>query len=553
MKRLTLSCVVLIAVAWLAANGHPQGIVPTDADESSASAPVVRLGEHIIFTVQTGTGSLTPQQRADLINARLQRLVEDRRADPAGFEVGVDSVSGLPYVRHERYRGILFSVTAQDAGERIPLSVATEYAEKLENALRDVRSAQLHAEQRRRASELRREYLRGSMYALVYTLVLPLVWYILHLSLGYLRNRLARSARLRHSIHWRNIEVVSASRVEALLLSVLTLIQVAVYLFLLAMYVNLMLSAFPATRGQSNVIQRTVADALSQAGNALVDTIPNVVNIILIVLGAKIALRGFNWVMSHVESEHLNLEPYVPQEFVKPTRSLGKFLIVLIALFFIAPNIPGMGTDIGKIITVFVGVIISFSSTNTVGNFLAGIVIAYMRPFHRGDRVKIGEVMGDVVDSSFLFTRLRTPKNEEVLIPSLQMLNGVIVNYSSAPDGVVLHTTVSIGYDTPRQQVERLLLQAAQHTEGCEQEPPPFVLVRSLDDFYVTYELNVYTRCASQMQNIYSRLHQNIKDAFDAAGVEIMSPHYLALRDGNPVNIPKGGVTNARDRPTPIE
>lgn len=96
MKKLTLSCVVLIAVAWLAANGHPQGIVPTDADESSASAPVVRLGEHIIFTVQTGTGSLTPQQRADLINARLQRLVEDRQADPAGFEVGVDSVSGLP-------------------------------------------------------------------------------------------------------------------------------------------------------------------------------------------------------------------------------------------------------------------------------------------------------------------------------------------------------------------------------------------------------------------------------------------------------------------------
>lgn len=549
MKRLTLSCVVLIAVAWLAANGQPQEIAPIDADEPSASAPVVRLGEHAIFTVQTGSGSLSPQQRADLINTRLQRLVEDRRADPAGFEVGVDSVSRLPYVRHERYRGILFSVTPQDAGERIPLSVATEYAERLESALRDVRAAQLREEQHRQARELRREYLRGSMYALVYTLTLPLAGYILHLSLSFLHNRVMRSTHLRRSIHWRNIEAVSASRVEALLLSVITLIRVAVCLFLLAIYVNLMLSAFPATRGQSNVIQRTVADALSQVGNALIGTIPNVVNIILIALGAKLILRGFNWVMSHAESGHLNLEPYVPQEFIKPTRSLGKFLIVLIALFFIAPNIPGMGTDIGKIITVIVGVIISFSSTNTVGNFLAGIVIAYMRPFRRGDRVKIGDVMGDVIDSSFLFTRLRTSKNEEVLIPSLQMLNGVIMNYSSAPEGVVLHTTVSIGYDTPRQQVERLLLQAAQHTEGCEQEPPPFVLVRSLDDFYVTYELNVYTRCASQMQSIYSCLHQNIKDAFDTAGVEIMSPHYLALRDGNPVTLPQVGEDGAKASP----
>lgn len=513
-------------------------LVLSYADDQPASQPVVRLGEHVIFTVQVGSGSLTPQQRADLINARLQRLVTDRRADPAGFEVGVDSISGLPYVRHERYKGILFSITPEDSGERSPLSVATEYAERLEQALRDVRTAQLREEQRRQARELRKAYLRGSMYALAYTLALPLIWSILRMALGYLHTRVTRSTRLRRSIHWRRIEVISIARVEALLLFVLATVRVTAYLILLAVYVHLMLSTFPATRAQSGVITQTVMEALSRVGNALVGAIPNIINIILIVFITRLVLRGFNWLMSHAQAGTLSLEPFIPQEFVKPTHSLGKILIVLVALFFIAPNIPGIGTDVGKIITVFVGVIVSFSSTSTIGNFLAGVVIAYMRPFRRGDRVKIGEVVGDVMEYSFLYTRLRTPKNEEVLIPSLQVLNNTITNYSSAPEGVVLHTAVSIGYDAPRDQVEELLLQAARRTEGCEQEPPPFVLVRSLDDFYVTYELNVYTRCPNQMQVLYSRLHQNIKDVFDAAGVEIMSPHYMAVRDGNAVTIP---------------
>jgi small-conductance mechanosensitive channel len=82
------------------------------------------------------------------------------------------------------------------------------------------------------------------------------------------------------------------------------------------------------------------------------------------------------------------------------------------------------------------------------------------------------------------------------------------------------------------------LLGAAAATEGVLKDPAPFVLQKGLEDFYVTYEINVHTDEPRKMNFIYSVLHQNIQDAFAAAGVEIMSPHYRAMRDGNALAVP---------------
>lgn len=481
---------------------------------------------------------MSVEERAALINARFERLVRDRSASPDDFEVGVDSTTGFPFVRHKRYQGILFSISPADAGERSPLSVATDYAERLQAALRNIRLQQQREEEQYRLRALRREYVRGTFWVIIYTLALPVVWLALRRAMKLIDGRLLSLPCSQRGIRWREVEVLSAGRFKIVLARMLLLEHLALYIAVIVVYLHLVLAAFPSTRPHSNVIWHATIQAVSQIGNALVEAIPGIINIVIILIVARLALRGFELLMEHAEAGRLSLEPYVPHEFLKPTRSLGKFLIILVALFFIAPNVPGAGSDFAKVVTVFIGVIVSFSSTTTVGNFLAGVVIAYMRPFRRGDRVKIGDVMGDVVDSSFLYTRLRTSKNEDVLIPSLQILSGTVVNYSSAPEGVILHTELSIGYDTPRARVEQLLLEAASRTEGCEQTPPPFVLIRSLDDSYVTYELNVYTRSPNQMQTIYSRLHQNIKDVFDNAGVEIMSPHYVAVRDGSPVTIP---------------
>jgi len=104
---------------------------------------------------------------------------------------------------------------------------------------------------------------------------------------------------------------------------------------------------------------------------------------------------------------------------------------------------------------------------------------------------------------------------------------------------------VGIGYDVEWRRVQELLLSAAAKTDHVIDQPEPFVRQDSLNDFSVTYELNAYANNPSVMSATYSELHRNILEAFKQAGVEILSPHYRAVRDGKPAAIPR------RPRPGP--
>jgi small-conductance mechanosensitive channel len=204
------------------------------------------------------------------------------------------------------------------------------------------------------------------------------------------------------------------------------------------------------------------------------------------------------------------------------------------------PYLPGSESAAFKGVSIFVGVLFSLGSTSVVANIFAGLSLTYMRAYKMGDRVKIGETMGDVIEIKMYGTRIRTVKNVYVTIPNSQILQGPIVNFSTeARDrGLILHTSVTIGYDTPWRTVHQLLIDAALQTRDILKNPPPFVLQTALNDFYITYELNAYTHQASFMARIYSDLHENIQDTFNEAGTEIMSAHYMHVRDGSRTAIP---------------
>jgi small-conductance mechanosensitive channel len=187
------------------------------------------------------------------------------------------------------------------------------------------------------------------------------------------------------------------------------------------------------------------------------------------------------------------------------------------------------------------GAIISFASSSAISNIVAGIILTYTRAFRLNDRIKLGDTTGDVVEKTLLVTRIKTIKHVIVTIPNSLVMGAQIINYSTSAAegaGVILHTSVTIGYDVPWLTVQSLLVEAAIATERLLKTPPPFVLQTSLDDFYVSYEINAYTKQPENMAVIYSDLHQNILKKFDDAGVEIMSPHYYAMRDGNASTVP---------------
>jgi small-conductance mechanosensitive channel len=165
--------------------------------------------------------------------------------------------------------------------------------------------------------------------------------------------------------------------------------------------------------------------------------------------------------------------------------------------------------------------------------------------------VKIADTMGDVIEKTLLITRVRTIKNVEITIANAMVLGSHIINFSSSAkeEGLILHTTVTIGYDAPWRTVHHLLIDAALATEAILKQPAPFIFQTALDDFYVHYELNAYTDQPSRMAKIYSDLHTNIQDKFNGAGVEIMSPHYSSVRDGNQIAIPDGYLPKGYSAP----
>jgi small-conductance mechanosensitive channel len=251
-------------------------------------------------------------------------------------------------------------------------------------------------------------------------------------------------------------------------------------------------------------------------------------------------LKALRFLAQAIEREDLSIKGMHP-EMATPTFQLARIMVILFALIVAFPYLPGGKSDAFKGVSIFVGLLLSLGSSSAVSNVLAGLVLTYMRPFRAGDRVKIADTVGDVLEKTLLVTRLHTIKNVEVVIPNSSILSNQILNYSalSRTRGLILNTTVTIGYDAPWRTVHELLTRAALATNGILADPPPFVLETSLNDFHISYELNAYTDRANEFQNIYSHLHEAIQDSFNEAGIEIMSPAFHALRDGNTVAIPQ--------------
>jgi small-conductance mechanosensitive channel len=258
-------------------------------------------------------------------------------------------------------------------------------------------------------------------------------------------------------------------------------------------YLNYVLALFPWTRSAGRSLFAIAIDPLRTMGLGFIGIIPNLVFLAILILITRYMLRIVRVLFDGLSSGAAKLSGFEP-EWSLPTYRLVRILVVAFAAIVAYPYIPGSESGAFKGVSLFMGIIFSLGSSSLIGNIIAGYSMTYRRAFKLGDRVKIGEYVGDVETMRLLVTHLRTPKNEEVVVPNSTILGGEIVNYSSLARerGLILHTSVGIGYETPWRQVEAMLLEAAARTPGLRKEPAPFVLQTALGDFCVTYEINVY-------------------------------------------------------------
>ncbi|MGK9367494.1 mechanosensitive ion channel family protein [Melioribacter sp. Ez-97] len=352
------------------------------------------------------------------------------------------------------------------------------------------------------------------------------------------------------SLKIKNIEVLNEDRIIEILLLVNKIFKFALLLFSFYTFLTIIFSLFTFSSHWADTLLGYILNPLKTVWTSFINFLPNLFFIIVLVFVFNYLIKAVKFIFNEIDKGTLEI-PGFHKDWAIPTYKIVRFLILVLAVIIIFPYLPGSDSPFFQGISVFLGILFSLGSSSAISNMVAGVVLTYMRPFKLGDRVKIADTMGDVVEKTLLVTRIRTTKNVDITIPNSMVLGSHIINFSSSSEdkGLILHTTVTIGYDVPWKQVHELLISAAAETEHIKKEPRPFVLQTSLDDFYVSYELNAYTDKPQMMQKIYSELHSKIQDKFNEAGVEILSPHYSAIRDGNQVTIPQDYLPKSYQAP----
>jgi small-conductance mechanosensitive channel len=341
------------------------------------------------------------------------------------------------------------------------------------------------------------------------------------------------------SLSYKDYTFLTEEQELQIILFMLKVFRWFIYAVLLYISLPILFSIFPFSRDWADTLFHLVWSPLKGVFIAVWNYLPNLFSIAVIYFVMKYFIRFVRYIFSEIEAGKLQISGF-HADWAMPTFSIIKFLLYAFMFVLIFPLLPGSDSDIFKGVSVFIGILFSLGSSSAIANMVAGLVITYMRPFKTGDRIKIADVTGDVIEKTLLVTRIKTIKNEIITIPNASVLSGNTTNFSIEANevGLIIHTTVTIGYDVPWKKMHETLITAALRTDMILKEPKPFVLQTSLEDFYVAYQINAYTREASRQAIIYSNLHQNIQDCCNEAGIEILSPHYRAARDGNMTTIP---------------
>jgi len=497
-------------------------------------APVI-FADETLFVVYDKVGPFTPEERALAITERLARLAKDPFAKIYPVTaVDHGTTSDLVYGETSEIvygEMVVMTITDRDAQPTgMPrFETAKAYAGKVQAALA-----------KNREEVTIRSLLIDTGLVLLDTAIFVGLLMLLHRTFPkiYAKIDVWRETII-PPVKIQRVELLTSAQITTGLLGLAKAVRVGIVLVLLYVYLTTVLGIFPWTRGISTALFEAVLSTLRAIGQAFASYVPNVISIVIIVLVTRYIIKLISLVFTGMQRGAISF-PGFRQEWTQPTYKIVRFLVLVFSAIAIFPYIPGSQSDAFRGVSVFLGVLFSFGSAGAVSNIIAGVVLTYMNPFRDGDRVKIADTIGDVIERTLLVTRVRTIKNVDISIPNSMVLSNHLINYSSiAKDqGLILHTSVTIGYDAPWKTVHGLLIEAANNTTHILKTPEPFVLQTSLDDFYVTYEINAYTDQPNKMAVIYAELHQNIQDKFNEGGVEIMSPHYANIRDGNKTTIP---------------
>ncbi|MEN8115806.1 MAG: mechanosensitive ion channel family protein [Bacteroidota bacterium] len=509
----------------------------TDSTEIQQSVNKTYVSKHYVvfqsdslFSIETNLGPYPPKQRADAISERMEKLAKEYKIVADSFNIS--ELNNYSIISYSDFPIMSISETDAASRETTRKQLATEYMAVIKTAFSEIieQSTSIF-------------WITRIGYTLITIIGLVLIFFLINKLFKWINTKLLdyeKGLKRKRKSVFRYLAPKGPDYFFLFLSRIVKIVLIVVIIFF---YLPLIFSFLPWTKDFVNQFYSVVSEPIL-ADDGILQKLKkfithNLVYLVIIFFIARYVLRIISYVSAEIENEKLKLKGF-HKDWAKPTFNIIKIIVYAFTLVFMFPYLPGSDSPAFQGVSIFLGVLFSLGSTSAIANIVAGIVITYMRPFQIGDRVKIGETIGDIVEKNLLVTRIKTVKNEDVTIPNATIINTHLWNFSKNASklGIILHPTVTIGYDVPSQQVTDLLLTAAKNTKNLTRDFKPFVLQKGLDDFYVEYELNVYTKQPGKMAHFYSELNKNILNEFNKANVEILSPHYSAYRNGNDSAIP---------------
>lgn len=508
-------CLLLLFVSVATAAENPAE--KTDRQhlsEDVMSAPVVVDGA-VLFKVR-GTSAYPADKRASIIAQRIMTLA----ADPAFTQAQLRIDNAQPDVAMVMTGNTLL-MAVYDADARLegvaPHILAASIVIRIGEAVDAWRQARAPA-----------TLVRNAVLAVGATVAFLLgLWGSFVFFRRVRRLKAGRLGKKVQDIQVLGFKILGAQQLWVFLGGALKVAWITAIFAVGYLYLSSVLMLFPWTRGVASHLISRLVDPMRTIGHGFLEALPNLLFLVVLYFFTSYALKLIRLFFDSLADGKVTLGDF-EQDWAIPTYRLIRILVVALAVIVAYPYIPGSSSEAFKGVSLFIGVMFSLGSSSVISNMIAGYTMIYRRVFKVGDRVRIGKFFGDVDQVRMLVTYLRTVKNEVVAIPNSTIINGDVVNYSTLAHkvGLILHTTIGIGYETPWRQVEALLLEAAALTPGLLREPQPFVRQTTLGDFFVTYEINAYCDDTRAMDRLYTELHRNILDLFNEYGVQIMTPAY---------------------------
>lgn len=514
-------CIFLLfiwsSLSWAANESLLKGEGPAASPSTTHTAPVIFNGRELTEVI--GIRAYPATRRADEIAKSLEAIAEDASIDPQGLKI--DQSDNMDMIVHgEEEVMVILDVDAAYVGLNDRHILSETYLTRIRESIREYRLD-------RTPERIKANIITAAKRTLALIFLLVVLRWIFRLVDRLVDKIFNRRIK---KLEAKSMRLIQSEQVWRFVHAAMMLLKTLLTLGLIYVFLNYVLKLFPQTRYPAQRLMDMVIDPLNSMLSGIINYLPSLFFLIILFLVTRYLLRllyGFFDAVNHQNLQFRNFEA----EWAWPTYRIVRIIVFVFALVIAYPYIPGSSSDAFKGISLFLGVLLSLGSTSVISNIIAGYTMTYRRAFRIGDRIRIGETIGDIVDSRLLVTHIRSLKNEMVIIPNSTILNSEIINYSTLAkkkEGIILHTSVGIGYEVPWRQVEAMLIEAASRTRGLLRQPPPFILQTALTDFAVTYELNAYCKDAVNMAGLYSDLHRNIQDLFNEYGVQIMTPNYVA-------------------------